>query len=290
MRKIKKIMFVAFSILLTACTDTMQTGDTLRDFDDVSENDTSISTEYETEDQRLNTSDYVLNMQYTPIYDNVSFIEESATGAPISYEELQEYMGAYEDISFVEYEILYQYTPEEAFQKTGSDIFINSTTLYKAHIFYDYLNDTDVDLIVDISKAGMPDKQIKGNPPYVIGQKIISALSGFSRTRCVAIPELTFLVYDVNGIDLAYHVDCSDITIDDDSFANLDMQLANEEVSFITTTKNNPVVFNQKSTINDLTQFIKQDWTERGYEFTNIIEESEAYYRRNEEDDVKVVE
>ena len=323
MKKIKiQFMCVLFSLLLTACADTvqekntskdvtqeyyittqqnieMQNTETIDDSVDISRNDTNIptydnnsniSTIRETDDQKLNASDFVLNVKYTPIYDNVCFAEISDTGASMSYEELQEYIGAYEDISFVGYEILYQYTPEEAFKKTGSDIFINSTTLYKAHIFYDYLNDTTVDLTVDIAKAGMPNKQIKGNPPYAIGQKIISALSGFSRTRCVAIPELVFLVYNVNGTDLAYHVNCSDITISDDSFENLDMQLVNEEYSFTTTTKNNPVIFNQKSTIYDLTQFIKQDWEKRGYDFTDILKEKGTSDYRNENDDVKVVD
>lgn len=134
----------------------------------------------------LNSSDYVLNANFTPIYENVHFLDVPATGGVSSYEELQEYMNAYEDISFVEYEIISQYTPEEAFAKTGDEIFKYSTTLYQAHIYYDYLHDTPVDMTVDLAKAGMPDQQVKNNPPYTIGQKIISALSGFNSTNAAS--------------------------------------------------------------------------------------------------------
>lgn len=218
----------------------------------------------------LNSSDYVLNANFTPIYDDVQFMDVPATGKVCSYEELQDFMNSYEDISFVEYEIISQYTPEEAFAKTGDEIFKYSTTLYQAHIYYDYLHDTPVDMIVDLAKAGMPDQQFKDNPPYAIGQKIISALSGFNSTSCVAIPELVYYVYDVSGIDLAYHVGNENVSVQSAAFVNLDMDLIEDERSVVTTTTNNPVKFTQKSTVDDLTQFIKQDWETRGYDFFDV--------------------
>ena len=229
----------------------------------------NTGTEY-TEDKALNSSDYILNVNFTPVYENAGFMDVSATGAVTSYENLQDFINSYSDISFVGYEITAQYSPEEAFEKTGDGIFKRSTTLYQAHIYYDYLHDTPVDMTLYLAKAGSPDRQIRDDPPYAVGQKIISALSGFDYTSCVAIPELVYYVYNVNGVDLAYHVRFDKIVLTSDAFADLDMELLDGENSVITTTDNNPVKFTQKSTVEDLTRFIKQDWEARGYDFFDV--------------------
>ncbi|MGN1399711.1 MAG: hypothetical protein ACI4WG_06925 [Erysipelotrichaceae bacterium] len=241
--------------------------------------------------EALNSSDYVLNTNFTPIYENVCFLDIPATGGVGSYEELQEYMNAYEDISFVEYEIISQYSPEEAFAKTGDEIFKYSTTLYQAHIYYDYLHETPVDMTVDLAKAGMPNLQIENNPPYVIGQRIISALSGYNSTSCVAIPELVYYVYDVNGVDLAYHVNSEEVVVESGAFANLNMELIGSEYSLMTTTANNPVIFTQKSSVDDLTQFIKQDWEMRNYVFFDVANfDYNAQPKHSSNEDEMVVE
>lgn len=239
----------------------------------------------------LNSWDHVLQTSFEPIYENAGFMEISVSGTPDSYEELQEYMDSYEDISFVEYEIVSQYSAEEAFEKTGDDIFKYSTTLYRAHIYYDHLHCVPVDLTVDLAKAGMPDKQIRNDPPYAAGQKIIAALSGFNSTSCVAVPELVYYVYDINGVDIAYHVNCESIAVSDADFANLNMELADSESYLITTTDNNPVKFTQKSTVDDLTDFIRQDWEARGYD---LFDMANFYYNArpssNSDEDVPVAE
>ena len=218
---------------------------------------------------KLNSADYVLNESFTPIYDNVKFAD-SHSGSAGSYEELRQYVNAYEDVSFVGYEIISQYSPEEAVKKTGDDIFKHSTTLYKAHIYYDYLNDTPIDMTIDLAKAGLPNEQVKDDPPYAVGQRIVSAVSGYNGTSCVAIPELVYYVFDVNGTGIAYHVGNSGITVKNASFSNLDMDILGKEASLITTTKNNPVKFTQKSLLSELTEFIKQDWTAQGFDFFDL--------------------
>ena len=220
-------------------------------------------------DTKLNSADYVLDESFAPIYDNVKFAD-THSGSADSYEELRKYVNAYEDVSFVGYEIISQYPPEEAVKKTGDDIFKHSTTLYKAHIYYDYLNDTPIDMTIDLAKAGLPSEQVKGDPSYAVGQRIVSAVSGYNGTSCVAIPELVYYVFNVNGTDIAYHVGNAEITVKDASFPNLDMDIIGEEVSLITTTKNNPVKFTQKSLLSELAQFINQDWTEQGFDFFDL--------------------
>ena len=258
--------------------------------DESAESSPDIETE-EILPKALNSSDYVLNASFTPIYENAGFAERNSDGNPTTYEELQDFIPAYEDISFVEYEIIAQYTPEEAFEKTGDEIFKYSTTLYQAHIYYDYLHDAPVDMIVDLAKASMPDKQFENDPPYAVGQKIIAAVSGYNTTSCVAISELVYYVYEVNGVKLAYHVGNEKIALKNSAFANLDMDLLDSERSVITTTANNPVKFTQKSTVEDLTLFIRQDWEARGYDFFDVANfdyENRSILDTNE--DVAVVE
>lgn len=218
----------------------------------------------------LNSSDYVLNANFTPVYDEVDFLDTPATGIVTSYEDLLEHISSYKDISFVEYEIISKFSPEEAVEITGDNVYERSATLYQAHIYYDYLHDTPVDMTVYIGKTGTSYQQLDGDPPYVIGQKLISAIIGFDEAYCSAIPELNFYVYNVNGVDLAYHIGSENISVQSAAFVNLDMDLIGGENSVMTTTVNNPVKFTQKSTVDDLTRFIKQDWESRGYDFFNI--------------------
>lgn len=233
----------------------------------------TVSSEFlsknETSDNKLNSADYVLNESFTPIYDNVKFADSQA-GSADSYEAFRQYINAYEDVSFVGYEIISQYPPEEAVEKTGDDIFKYSTTLYKAHIYYDYLHDTPIDMTIDLAKAGLPNEQVKNDPPYAVGQRIVSAVSGYNSTSCVAIPELVYYVFSVNGADIAYHVGNSSIIVKDSSFPDLNMALIGEEASLVTTTKNNPVKFTQKSLLSELAQFIRQDWTAQGFDFFDL--------------------
>ena len=123
---------------------------------------------------------------------------------------------------------------------------------------------------IDLAKAGLPNEQVKDDPPYAVGQRIVSAVSGYSGTSCVAIPELVYYVFDVNGTDMAYHVVNGGIIVRNASFPNLDMDIIGEEALLITTTKNNPVKFTQKSLLSELTEFIKQDWTAQGFDFFDL--------------------
>lgn len=131
-------------ISLTACSNTAKNNyyftenalSTITHDTEVTDNVTKgIKKADEVQIEKLDSTDYVLSTSFTPIYNNVNFLDIPATGSVKSYEELQEYMNAYEDISFVEYEITSQYTPKEAYAKTGDKIFLYSTTLYQAHIY-----------------------------------------------------------------------------------------------------------------------------------------------------------
>lgn len=264
--------------------------DTTTKAEDTEQTNTPAESDSE-ESAALNSADYTLNVSFTPVYENVGFSDMHGTGSVTSYEDLQDYMESYANISFVGYEITEQYSPDEAALLMGEDIFIHATTLYKAHIYYDYLNDVPADADIYLAKAGLPEMQFEGNPPYAIGQRLMSAMSGYSNTHCVAIPELVYYVYEINGVDFAYHVDNEETKIGSDEFPNLDMDMSDGERSLITTTSNNPVVFTQKSSAEELAEFIRQDWTARGYEFDDLKDfKGNPEPSGNPDEDVPVVE
>ncbi len=219
---------------------------------------------------KLCSSDYILDVEYTPIYDNVKLLSSSATGNPTSYEELQDYIECYDEVSFVEYEILSVYSPQEAVEITGEDFFLTSTTLYLANIYYDLMNDESVDMTINIAKAGISGSQIESDPVYLVGQKLAAPVFNIGSSWCIALPEMTYSIYTINDIEFAYHISHENIRLTDDSLANLDMNLQTSEEFVVTSTVNNPVNYTQKSTIADLSEFIREDWSKRGYRLLNF--------------------
>lgn len=283
----------AVSVQISASEETTQStaSETASEMETESVSATAESSETAVPSKPLNGLEYVLAESFAPIYEKADFREDFPDGVPTTYEELLDFFPSYSNVSFLEYEIISQYTSEEAVEKTGDEVFNRSATLYQAHIYYDHLHDMPVDMTVDLAKAGVPGNQLENNPPYVIGQKLISDLSGFDSTSCVAVPELVYFVYEVNGVDLAYHVDHERIAIESEDFPNLDIEMAESELFLVTTTANNPVKFTQKSTVEDLTAFIRQDWEKRGYEFfdaANFDYEGRTVLDPNE--DVPVIE
>lgn len=216
---------------------------------------------------KIDSTQYPLTVGMTPIYDDVTIMDFSPTGQPMSYEELQDYISIYDTVNFLGYEILYQYTPEEAVAITDEEMFENTSTLYRVLINYDYLNQTELHMEVNLGKAGTPTNQIKNDPIYMVGQSFISPLIGLDGSWCVGLPELVFSVYDINDRDIAYHIRYDNIKLIDSEYENLDMDVLNGEDMVITSTKNNPVNYSQKSLADDLVAFIRDDWKSRNYIF-----------------------
>lgn len=82
-------------------------------------------------------------------------------------------------------------------------------------------------------------------------------------TWVVANSKPEFSIYNIDGIDFAYHHCAEEIKLTGD-YPNLDLEMADSERSVVTTTKNNPVLYTQKSTVNSLGSFIRDDWNARG--------------------------
>lgn len=203
-----------------------------------------------------------------PAYTNVEFLEENGgAGEPQSYEDLQDFLNP-EKMNFLAFRILDVYSPEEAYEITGDDIFIHySTTLFKAVLTYDYLKDEPVDIDVNISKAGSPQKQFEGFPPYEIGGEYAAYFTNMDlgKSRQVACPELLFTIKSDGAREYALHSESIDFTTAEG--ASLDLGIEGGEISVITSTSNNPVKYVHKYDLEELAEFFREDWTARGYTF-----------------------
>lgn len=201
-------------------------------------------------------------------------IDESSSGEPLGYEELaSEYLSAYKNLQFISYEITDIYSSDEAFELTGNDMFKRQSTLYRVHVYYDHLNDCKTNYYLNIAHAGNAEKQHLGYPIYEVGQRFVSAVFGSSDTWRVPVPELEFVLMDTESEKFAYHL-YSEMEISDDSLTFINMN--ESEKSLITSTENNPMIFTHKFSTTELSNFIRQDWNERG--LSDSEEQSLSYF------------
>lgn len=209
----------------------------------------------------LNGLDYVLELSEEPIYDNVEIISEaSVAGEAGSYEDLAENDLPYrKNLCFIAFEVESVYSEEEEIGIVGES---RSSTLYKAHVYYDFLSDSECDYYINIYHAGDETSQYYGCPGYAVGHKYAAAVSG-NETWVVANTKLEFSIYTINDVEFAYHHCAEEIKLSGD-YVNLDLEMTDSEKSVITTTKNNPVLYTQKSTVKSLGSFIRDDWSSRG--------------------------
>ena len=205
-------------------------------------------------------------------YDEAEIREGGSTGSPQSYEELQDYLSVYSDrMNLTQYTILYQYDPETAYQITGDELYLYSSTLYKARATYDLLNGETMNREFLLSCAGTAESQIEGLPLLSVGEKYASVLIAYG-DKYLAFPELTFAVYRNAAVDYAYHLRFDKIRFVKSDGTDIDLGIGENEEYVITSTRNNPVHYVHKLRLSELAEFLKADWTARGYQFCNIFE------------------
>lgn len=197
------------------------------------------------------------------------FIENEATGIPQSYEELQDFIRPYSNVNYLEYEIIKRYSPEEAFDITNDDMFLYGATLYDIHVVYDCINDQQLDLYTKLSSAGTVEEQFEGYHPYLEGDKFACYLPQFDPDAInYEFTELMFAIDDETNTPIGYHIGFDDIDfVSQNGNDNADESFS--ETSVITSTSNNPVTYTDMVSIDILSNFLRNDWTERGYELTN---------------------
>jgi hypothetical protein len=235
---------------------------------------------------RISSADFPLTaVRSNPVHEVEEFFEDvlippSGPGVATSYEQLAEQLQWDTPLNFVKYEIIGIYTPEETSKITKGDINENITTLYRARLIYDYISQQELDIEINIARAGTATWQARGNPMYEIGDVFVSQimilnehLKGES-TWCVA--RLSYTVHEINGMEFAFSVRYdiwqpnNVLKITNSRGQNLDIGVLNSEQSFVTTTRNNPVVYTQKFVLEELTEFIRNDWKERGFELLDF--------------------
>ncbi len=212
---------------------------------------------------------HILTNNANPPFTAGSFIENEATGIPQSYEELQDFIRPYSSVNYLEYEIIKRYSSEEAFEITNDDMFLYGATLYDIHVVYDCINDQQLDIYTKLSSAGTVEEQFEGYPPYLEGDKFACFLPQFDPDAInYEFAELLFAIDGETNTPIGYHVGFDDIDfvsqncnyIADESFSR---------TSVITSTSNNPVTYTDMVSLDILSNFLRNDWTERGYELTN---------------------
>jgi hypothetical protein len=231
---------------------------------------------------QIKSEDYPLDIPYDPIYFDVKFSEIIGDGSPQSYDELDEWLLIYDTVNFVQYEILDVYTPEEAIQLTGDDIFADGTTMYRIKITHDYLSHESLNIEVFLAKAGTPELQLKGSPMYKAGEVYMSPIKNLEAVLkgetawCVGMAELTYAYYEVDYKDhsfdmsMAYHIGAENIRlIAPDGLMN-DFPLLEHEKQVVTTTENNPVCYTQKIFAPEVGELIREDWTAKGFNFLDL--------------------
>lgn len=226
-----------------------------------------IEIEVEVEEEPVLTSDpgaEEISLDREPIYFDVQIFERlSGSGEPATYEELAtESLENSDNLRFIAYEITKVFTPEEAYNITGADQFLNITSLYEAHITYDYIADCELDKYVYMGHAGSAKMQYENMPAYTVGDRFVAEVIGDPADRLVPSSELEFSIYEIDGVEYAYkHGERIKLTSDD---PDLDLPMSASEKLVITTTDGNPTRYTQKSTLESVIKFIREDWSQRG--------------------------
>ncbi len=214
-----------------------------------------------------NTSDTETNK--TAVYDDVfRGASGSATGAPMTYEDVMsmiasgEKHGEYLDSLYL-VETVKALTAEECAKLDGWDITYSDRTIYEVNIIEDLISGEAVGrkeyIFVSMGNAQW---QNKGDPIYAPGEKFTVALTkpqqgcDFLRT-----PGSFMFRYDV--VEDA----SGNITLYSRNSAMDDLNLPNAvaiEKTVITSTTKNPAIYTCKIPLDDMTEYLREDWSARG--------------------------
>ncbi len=199
-----------------------------------------------------------------PYTYEVEIIDDAGSGEPVSYQDLRDgYLRYYDNLSFISYEIVSVYSPEEAFELTGEEAFTRRTTLYNVHVYYDHILDEEVDYNMNIAHVGNTQEQLLGFPMYETGMRFAAAVFGSSDTWRVPVGELEFLLLSENGDEIAYHIGSAPVSGTDGSLPMND-ELDADECELMLSASNNPMVLSSKARVEELGEFIRGDWSGAG--------------------------
>lgn len=257
-------------LICTGCSQTSTTSQSVTN-DSSPETQAAVNDTKETQTDDFGKDKGFFEDNPAPIYDNVEFRESSGTGAAMSYEDLQDFLDK-DNMNFLRFEILDVYSPEDAYELTKNDIYLYVTTLFKAKLTYDYLNDKPLDIDVNIAQAGTAESQFENSPLYGVGEVYAAYFTNLdlNDVDIVATNELVFAIKKSGQDECALHRRFEYINFITADGRNIDMGIDGGQALVITTTRNNPVKYVHMYDIEELAEFFREDWTARGYKFSKL--------------------
>ncbi len=142
----------------------------------------------------------------------------------------------------------------------------NYSTFYEAILVYDYLREKELNEPIIYRSSYRDDSQKKGYPPYEPGDCFVSLLSSFSDNynivNAVVIGEIFVLKSDTVTLDTYAYTQGFNF----DVLNNYSEKVAEEKSLVKSAFEKNPRRLYQKLTIRDFVEFIKEKFTEVGYE------------------------
>ena len=131
----------------------------------------------------------------------------------------------------------------------------DNQTLYRIHVGYDYFAMEDPDVDMWLISDGSVKNQLVGRP--VMEGEYIAVATMTDEGVMVPVPELVYAVYNVNGLDLAYHVYSAEGFMVDPGDTN--MGIYEEETVAYKTAANNPEIYTQKAAVRELTSYLRRN-------------------------------
>lgn len=193
------------------------------------------------------------------IYDDVNpCTDDPAADVYSSYADFRNksIKGVQMPTSLVRFAVERVYTEDDLmFAAPGVSIDPFAQTLYRINVSYDYFNDTAVNVDMMMINDGSYNVQVDGCP--VMEGEYIARIVMNDDGVVYADTNILYKVYNVNGLDIAYHLQSANNANVDPGDTN--MGLLPEESSVYTTTANNPEKYVHKAAVTELTEYLSKD-------------------------------
>lgn len=210
--------------------------------------------------------DYILSVS-TANASNISTVENVvgvSGNKEITYSELCSQIEKMDEVGFAKFRIVEVLSDEDANAVSKTESFSDENTMYRAELIYDYLNNTSVDGEIYVAAYGNSAVQREGYPAFAEGDVILAGIDN-SGSYTELLEEMVYMVYRINGVDVAYHLVYENMDPGDTNMGILDM-----ETEMITTTENNPAIFTHKAAVKELTRYVRRNFEKRGFSFADL--------------------
>lgn len=172
------------------------------------------------------------------------------------YDYRNNYIGEGAEIGIIRFTIEKSYSESEL-PNAVAGIMMDSErqTLYKVNVTYDYLNSASVNITKLLMNVGTYSLSLDGEP--IMSGEYIAKVDQNDDGILVVDQNLLYKIYNINGLDIAYHV-VSPLGNNIDP-GDTNMGLSKEESSVYTTSANNPERYVHKAAVSELTRYLKRN-------------------------------